>query len=257
MPSLAEKQRVFAAAIMDAGLPVPAGVVGPDREESVRRFSVYRNNVVLGLVGTLKDAFPAVQRIVGSEFFQAMARAYVAIEPPRSPMMFDYGAGFPDFIQRFEPGAVLPYLADVARIERAWSEAYHAADVSPIDADAFSEVRPDRLPAMSLVLHPSVRTVRSRFPALSIWRMNIDGGVPAPVDLEAGGEDVLVLRPTIDVEVRFVPDGSVDFIRALGDGQSVLAAFKTAVDCDPAFDLLANLSDLIRVGALIGYRLAS
>lgn len=257
MPSLAEKQRVFAAAILDASLPVPAGVVGPDREESPRRFSVYRNNVVLGLAGTLKDAFPAVQRIVGAAFFQAMARAYVAIEPPRSPMMFDYGAGFPDFIQRFEAAAVLPYLADVARIERAWSEAYHAADASPIDADAFSETRPDQLPSMSLVLHPSVRTVRSPFPALSIWRMNIDGGVPAPVALEAGGENVLVVRPKFDVELRSVPNGSVDFIGALGDGQSVLAALKTAVDCDTTFDLSANLSDLIRVGALIGYRLAS
>jgi hypothetical protein len=72
------------------------------------------------LTEALKDAFPAVHRIVGPEFFQAMARAYIVLEPPRSPILLDYGAGFPDFIGEFEPAAVLPYLADVARIERAW-----------------------------------------------------------------------------------------------------------------------------------------
>ena len=60
---------------------------------SSRRFAVYRNNVIVGLTQTLKDAYPAVHRIVGSEFFQALARAYVVGDLPRSPMLFDYGAG--------------------------------------------------------------------------------------------------------------------------------------------------------------------
>src|SRR3546814_5903028 len=69
-------------------------------------------------------------RIVGDEIFRAMARVYVASAPPHSPIMLDYGASFPDFIERFEPATTLPYLADVARIERAWIEAYHAAERS-------------------------------------------------------------------------------------------------------------------------------
>ncbi len=113
--------------MLDPELPPPAGLVGPDGEPSSRRFAVYRNNVVAGLIaGAAVTAFPAVHRIVGADFFLAMARAYVAEEPPGSPIMLDYGAGFPDFIGRFEPAMTLPYLADVARIERAWSEAYHA-----------------------------------------------------------------------------------------------------------------------------------
>jgi hypothetical protein len=138
MPQLAERQRGFAAALMDPALPLPGGLVDPDGEPSVRRFAVYRNNVVVGLTETLKDAFPAVHRIVGADFFQAIARAYVVVEPPQSPILLDYGAGFPDFIRQFEPAAVLPYLADVARIERAWTEAYHAPEASPIDPAAFS-----------------------------------------------------------------------------------------------------------------------
>jgi hypothetical protein len=256
MQSLAETQRSFAAALLDPALPAPAGLVGPDGKPSSRRFAVYRNNVIVGLTRTLKDAYPVVHRIVGSEFFLAMARAYVVGDLPRSPMLFDYGAGLPDFIDRFEPASVLPYLADVARIERAWTEAYHSSEASPIGPSAFSEIDPDLLQDVSLVLHPSVRIVRSRFPSLTIWQMNVDGGVPGPVDLAAGGENVLVVRPQAGVEVRSVPNGSPEFIHALASGRPVLAAFEEAIAAEPSFDLSANLSDLVQAGAVVGFSLA-
>jgi hypothetical protein len=253
MPSLAERQRSFGAALLDPVLPAPAGLVGPDGKPSSRRFAVYRNNVMIGLTQTLKDAYPAVHRIVGSEFFHALARAFVVGALPRSPMLFDYGAGLPDFIDRFEPASVLPYLADVARIERAWIEAYHSAEATPIGPSALSEIDPDVLPGISLVLHPSVRVVRSRFPALTIWQMNVEGGVPGRVDLAAGGEHALVVRPEAEVEVRSIPKGSPDFIQALSSGRSVLDAFEQALLAEPRFDLAANLTDLIQVGAVIGF----
>jgi hypothetical protein len=256
MQQLAERQRGFAAALFDPGLPMPDGLVGPDGEPGPKRFAVYRNNVVVGLTETLKNAFPAVHRIVGADFFRAMARAYVMIDPPRSPILLDYGAGFPDFIRQFEPAAVLPYLADIARIERAWTEAYHAPEASPIDPGVFMVIDPDELPAVRLALHPSLRVVRSQFPALTIWQMNVAGGVPGPVDLAAGGEDVLVLRPSTDVEVRSIPKGTLEFIQALTDGRSVLAAMEAALIANPRFDLSANLSDLMRAGAVVGYSLA-
>jgi Putative DNA-binding domain len=256
MQQLAERQHGFATALLDPALPMPDGLVGPDGEPGPKRFAVYRNNVVVGLTETLKDAFPAVHRIVGADFFRAMARAYVMVEPPRSPILIEYGAGFPDFIQQFEPAAVLPYLADVARVERAWTEAYHAPEASPIDPSAFTAISSAQLPAILLTLHPSLRLIRSRFPVLTIWQMNIAGGVPAPVDFNAGGEDVLIVRPMADVEARSIPSGSLEFIRALADGRSVLVALKEALITSPRFDLSANLSDLMRAGALVGYSLA-
>src|SRR5262249_40571469 len=101
MQQLAERQRGFAAALLDHALPMPDGLGGPDGQPDSKRFAVYRNNVVVGLIEALKDAFPALHRIVGDEFFRAMARAYVMVEPPRSPILLDYGAGFSDFIRQF------------------------------------------------------------------------------------------------------------------------------------------------------------
>lgn len=252
MSPLAERQRHFATALRDPGRPMPAGLVGPDGEPSERRFNIYRNNVMVGLAQTLKDAYPAVHRIVGADFFQPMARAYAAGELPRSPIMLDYGARFPEFIRGFGPAAVLPYLADVACIERAWTEAYHAAEALPIDPESVAAIEPDEIPTLRLLLHPSVRTVGSPFPALTIWQMNVAGGVPAPVDLDAGGEAALVVRPEADVEVRSIPGSCVDFIRAAAVGKSVLDAVREALCTDPRFDLAAALHDLLRAGAVVG-----
>ncbi|WP_407168430.1 DUF2063 domain-containing protein [Bradyrhizobium sp. ORS 111] len=257
MRPLAERQADFAAALLNAALPTPHGLVGPDGEPDPKRFAVYRNNVMAGLIEALKDGFPAVRRLVGDDFFCAMARAHIALEPPRSPIMLAYGAGFADFIRTFEPAAALPYLADVARIERAWTEAYHAPEASPIDPEVLATIASDQLPAIRLALHPSLRLVRSQFPALTIWRMNVGDGIPAAVDLAAGGEDALIVRPFADVEVRSIPGGSLEFIQALADQEPVVAALEAGLIADPSFDLAANLSDLMRAGALVGFGLAS
>lgn len=253
MQRWADQQRDFSAALLDRALSIPPGLVGPDGEPSARRFAVYRNNVVAGLTEALKDAFPAVCRIVGNDFFQAMAHAHVLSEPPISPILLDYGAGFPDFIARFEPAATLPYLPDVARIERAWIEAYHAREAPPLQASDFAAINADRLAEIHLAVHPSLRVVRSRLPALTIWRMNVGDGVPRPVDLEAGGEDALIVRPEAEVEARSMPPGGAEFVAALAAGLSVAEALKAALTADPRFDLSGNLAGLIEAGVFVSY----
>ncbi|MDE1993171.1 MAG: putative DNA-binding domain-containing protein [Rhizobiaceae bacterium] len=253
MPSLEERQQAFAAALLDPERPVPKGLVGPDGRPSLKRFNVYRNNVVAGLTATLKDAFPAVARIVGEEFFLAMGRIYVATEPPTSPIMLDYGKGFPGFIQGFAPVAGLPYLADVACIERAWVEAYHTADVEPLEAIVFAQISASDLPHVRVTLHPSLRIVRSEFPSLTIWQMNLGDAVPTEIDLEAGGENAFILRSGADVEVRALPTGAAEFIAALAERHSMIEAMKQAMTADPRFDLSACLSGLMAARVFAGF----
>ncbi|HEX2136206.1 MAG TPA: DNA-binding domain-containing protein [Microvirga sp.] len=250
---LADRQRGFARALLDPELSLPPGLVGPDGEDSPKRFSVYRNNVVVGLIEALEAAFPAVRRIVGEEFFRAMARAYALREPPTSPILLDYGAGFPGFVASFEPAKSLPYLPDVARLERAWSEAYHAADAVALELDALAAIPRGRLAGIRLTVHPSLRIVRSRFPVLTIWRMNVGDGVPGPVDLDSGGEDVLVVRPAAEVEVRSMPPGGAALVTAFARGQSLTEAARSAMSVCPSFDLAAHLAALVGAGIFVGH----
>jgi hypothetical protein len=255
VPHLGKRQRGFAAALLDASAAIPPGLVGPDGNPSPRRFAVYRNNVVAGLSDALKGTFPAVCRIVGDEFFEAMARAYVVADPPRSAMLLHYGAGFADFIETFPPAATLPYLADVARIENAWKEAFHAAEATPLPPAALAAIPQDRLAEVRLILHPSLRLVSSRHPVLTIWRMNAEGGEPGPVDLSIA-EDCLIVRPAASVEVRALPPGGLAFVRGLAEGAPLGAAVGAALAAADDFDLSANLAELISAGVFCDYELA-
>jgi Putative DNA-binding domain len=255
MPRAGERQRAFAEALLAADRPVPARLLGPDGEPSPKRFAVYRNNVVVGLIDALRSNFPAVCRIVGDEFFRALARAYAIAHPPASPILLHYGAGFPDFIASFEPAAALPYLTDIARLECAWVDAYNSPEAEPLQVSALAAVAIECVSDIRFALHPSLRVVRSEFPALTIWRMNTGDGLPGPVDFDAGGEDALVLRPAADVEVRSMPAGGAEFIAALAGGRTLADAARSALDAGRVFDLSSHLAALISAGAFVGYRL--
>ena len=81
--------------------PVPAAFKGAAQGRAERRFAVHRNTVAASLIEALQARFPVVQRLVGEDFFRAMARAFVALEPPSSPLLFLYGESFAAFIARF------------------------------------------------------------------------------------------------------------------------------------------------------------
>jgi len=248
--TLADVQAEFAAALRDPAVALPDGVVGPDRAPAPRRFAVYRNNVIAGMVNALRSSFPVIERIVGGDFFEALARAYALAEPPSSPVLMDYGAGFADFIAGFEPAASLPYLPDVARIERAWREAYHAADAEPLTAEDFAGIEAEAIPGLRLALHPSLRLLRSRFPAQTIWTMNVADGEVRPVDL-GEAEDTLIVRPDAEVELRRVPPGGAAFVTALAEGATLGEAAAQAMADDTRFDLAGNISGLIAAGAIV------
>jgi len=255
MQRLADRQREFAAALLDPNLPLPPGLVGPDGNPSPRRFAIYRNNVVVGLTEVLKASFPAVCRIVGEEFFRAMTRTYIVLEQPASPILLDYGVGFASFISGFEPIASLPYLTDVAQIERAWTEAYNAREMASLGPETLADIPNDQIADMRFAIHPSVRIVRSRFPALTIWRMNVANGLPGPVDLDSGGEDALVLRPATDVEVRIMPPGGAKFLTTLASGKTLAEAASVAMKDSVLFDIVDNIAALIGAGVFVGYSL--
>ncbi len=171
-----DSDRCYAAAFSEALLrpdrQTPLGISGPRGKMAVKRYNIYRNNVTVSLIDALAAVFPATQRIVGVEFFRAMARTHVGAYPPASPLLFEYGQDFPAFIGRFEHAQSMPWLADVAQIERAWLDAYHAADAAPLSAAQLAPVSADRLPRLGFTVHPATRIVRSRYSALTIFTAN-------------------------------------------------------------------------------------
>jgi hypothetical protein len=227
---------------------MPAGIAGPRGKAAMKRYNVYRNNVTVSLINALAETFPAVRRITGEDFFRAMARFHIRATPPTSPLLFEYGRDFPDFIEHYEHARPMPWLADVARIERAWLDAYHAADREPLAPQALSALPAERLSGTVLTPHPATRIVRSRFPAVTIFAANRSDGPVGPIGV-AEPEDALITRPRLEVTVRRLPPGGAVFLESLINRQPLAAAAGAAMSESPAFDLSANIAGMVEAGA--------
>jgi hypothetical protein len=243
-------QEEFAAALLDPDAAPPRDLRAPAGGNPARRFAIYRNNVASALIDALATRFPVVVRLVGAEFFNAMAGIYVRQEPPRSPLMFLYGDSFPAFVERFGPAAPLPYLADVARLEWARGAAYHAADVEPLDPEALARLPPARLASCALRVHPSLGLIASPFPIVTIWRAH--QGDQAVAEPEWGREDALIARPELEVEVHRLPIGGFGFFTALAGGSGILAAAETAAVHEHRFHAVENLALLLKARIAVG-----
>jgi hypothetical protein len=237
----------FASALTDPACPAPIDVVGPRGKAAIKRYNVYRNNVTVSLIDALAATYPAVQRITGVEFFRAMARFHVRATPPTSPLLFEYGRDFPAFIATYEHAQGMPWLADTARIERAWLDAYHAADAPPLSSDALAAIASDTLGELRFRVHPAARIVRSAYPAVAIFAMNRgDGSVTSLRSCTP--EDALITRPDMEVAVRLLPRGGATFLQRLIGGETLGTAAAAAFAATPSFDLSANIVGMIDAG---------
>jgi hypothetical protein len=239
-------EAAFALAVLDPARPVPTGVTTARGEPDRLRLAVYRNTVHVSLVEALARGFPVCRMVVGDEFFKAMARAYVGQCKPATPVLLHYGTGFPDFIARFPPAAGLPYLSDLARLERARTTAYHAADVAVLERGALAALSPDAIARIGFIAHPAARLVGSTFAIGSIWLAHQSN--PTSQIAVNNGEAVLVTRPAAEVISTIVPRHDVPFIQALLDGETLADASNAAHG--PDFDPGRALLGLISLGAL-------
>lgn len=244
--SLEQTIDAFAQALADPARAAPAQTMGREGGPDARRFAVYRNNVAASLIAAIEARFPVTRRLVGDVFFRAMARAFVACNKPRTPVILHYGGDFPDFVAAFEPARELAYLADVARLESAWVDAYHAADETPLPLAALAAIEPEKLGDLKFTFHPAARLLRSDHPAASIWAGHQGEEVKPPQDWR--GEETLVTRPEADVLMRILPAGGFAFADALRRGATLGEAHSAMADAE--FDPGAHLIGLVEAGAI-------
>jgi hypothetical protein len=225
--TLARIQADFLAAAIDASQASRAPAVRGGRMPPAERLAIYRRNLHANWRGALADTFPVVARLVGESFFAEAARRYALAHPSSSGDLHRFGAGFPDFAGAYPHARDLPYLRDVARLEWAWHESFHAGDAPPMDLAALARVPGDRHGDIRFTLHPAARLVDSEHPILAIWEANQPERDGTPGRFE-GADTVIVHRPALDVQVGLLERVDWRFLRALELGDPLEAAAQRA-----------------------------
>jgi hypothetical protein len=245
---LADYQHAFAQALL-AEDPRSAS---PELARLVAQpgFAVYRNTVLKGCIDALQANFPAVARLVGDEWFRAAAAVYARREPPTAPTLLNYGKTFADFLAQFEPAAELPYLADVARVDRLWSEAHVAADDDTLNPAALAPLAPEDMRRLSLRPHATARWAWcDEHPIYTLWSRNRDCGAAFDAEIDWRGEGVLLTRPHGAVKHQALTSDGAAFLSACADGLSIERAVAAALQANPAADLAALINQFLQAGA--------
>lgn len=206
------------------------------------RFAIHRNNVRSARTEALRQGFPVLERLLGAEYFTALAGVFIQQHPPHSAVFHEYGAELADFIKVFPPLVHLGYLADIARLEWARLSAFHAADTLPLEVDTSVLANFADFMDIPLCWSPSVSVLNSAHPLYRLWVSQVDQAqVPSAQDWLP--ENVLVWRQGLQLRTEPLDELGCRLLRHMQDGRSLASAL--AQPCVPPQEGLLRLLGLL------------
>jgi hypothetical protein len=140
----------------------------------------------------LEESFPLTRKALGDDAFNRLSREFVENAEARACDNNAIGRPFPGFLRKSGAG---PAICDLAAIEWAWLESYHAADAEALGLADIAGLDEARLLALPICAHPAARRTLLSAP-LSDQLADLAALIHNPAA-------VLSVRP--EAEVRLVP----------------------------------------------------
>lgn len=254
MPALLELQHAFGASMLREDDAAVCRHLVEEGFSAAERLRIYRNTFRSVVVASLRTTYPAVDRLVGHDFFDEAAERFGGAQPPRSGYLNEYGGGFADFLASFEPASALLYLPDIARFEWALSVAANAPDAPMLDPAALAAITPEHHASLIFEPHPSVRFLKLAYPADQIADAVLSGdeAAMAQVDLSSGPVQLIIHRGTNGVEAQRLAPEAYEFVSRLCAGEALGTLLEAAPPQAPAL-----LAEQLRKGRLTAFRIGS
>jgi hypothetical protein len=242
---LAAFQRAFAASVSTGA---------PSQFDAFPGFAVFRNTSAAAAIDALGCAYSATRAILGETSFRSVALAYFRDEPPRMPVLADYGRDFADWLDMRRDASYPTFLSDVARIDRLQLEAHLAADPEDCSGLNASEISDDAWLKVVAELHPATRFHWFERPAPSIWIALREATPPEDVAPAWKAEGILLTRPAGAVEAFAIDCLEFELLASFADGECVGEAAIAAAHRRPNCDIGARFKRLLQSGAIHQFR---
>jgi len=216
MPTLPEIQQQFFAGIFDRDTAIIDALLPSDTLMAKDRLAIYRGSIFGLYTNALSAIYPVCERLFGEQFFDALCDRYIPEHPSTSPNLQDYGQSFAEFLQGFEPVASLPYMPDVARLEWAWHQAFHARSHEPLDSGRLSRVKEKEMEHIVFQLAPGATLLTSNYPVDRIWQCNqADVHDPAEIELDGCTRHLLIWRQGLEMRIDPLNENQWLFLKTI------------------------------------------
>lgn len=136
--------------------------------------AIYHNAYISRLQEVLRHDFGAIRYWLGDEEFASLAETYVRRYPSAHYSLRWLGERFPAFILEHLVVEHSAPLAELARLEWAFTLAFDAPQGEPLTLDAMALLPPEEWPVLRVALAPSVQQLLCHFNTMAIWRASQD-----------------------------------------------------------------------------------
>ena len=215
-----------------------ASLAKPVGRERATGLAVYVKAYPLRVAEYLEEDFPALKSLLGPKRFEELVADYVAASPSRTRNARFFSSRLPEVMCELEKWLREALAIGVARLERALTDAFDAADADSCALEALAAYAPQDWPRLVFAFHPSLRLISAPAGTVELYEaLSSEGAAPQlePSDEE---EAVAVWRSGFDPAYRTL---SADEFLALNEalagksfgGICQLVAFQENEDAAP------------------------
>lgn len=130
---------------------------------------IHQRGYVCRLTEALGETYEAVWSVVGDESFFELSEGYIKSHRSSSYNLNDYGRHFAEFIEGTSHMVDFPFLADLARFELAFFDAFHSPEHQPLKPSDLVQIGTH--PYSILTFGPSVTFLHFSSSVYEIWKL--------------------------------------------------------------------------------------
>ncbi len=234
--------------------------------------AIYQNSAIANITNSLQLSYPAVEKLVGKDFFEQASRQYIFNHWPTTANMDDYGEYFPQFLAELVQAKSLTYLKDVAQLEWLYHQSSLANDSADFDWTILAKVPPEEALNLHFLLAPTVELIKSSWPIDEIWQMNQDNGHRANIHQSSEHQSndhqdielcldrdkdtyIVLFRRGLKTEMMTISMSEFELLHSLAKGQSFEQAINSAIALDADISIDLWLTKYIELGVICGFSL--
>ncbi|WP_422060169.1 putative DNA-binding domain-containing protein [Sphingopyxis sp.] len=181
---LERDQAAIVATLLKGPAQLPGDLFAGSEAAVLRGLRVHANTISHARLVALEETFPRARAYLGECHFNRLSRDFIESGGAGHRTLADVGAGFAAFLSD-------PIAADLARIEWAWLESYHAAEAPTLGLLDLAGLSETALLALSVRRHRAARSVS----------LASDAAPLLDAAFAVGTAQILITRPDADVRL--------------------------------------------------------
>lgn len=240
MADLADDQARFIAVLQQGPAAFPDGLFADHPDRVLLGLKAHANTISHARLIALEDSFLRTRQAMGQDAFNLVSRDFIELPDVRTSKLVQIGEGFAAFLAATDADQA---HCDLAQIEWAWLQAYHAADAAPMLLADLAGLDEAGLLDLPIIPHPASRLVpvqsdiRALLPELE--------GSSAP-----DARHLLITRPDAEVLLHPLSALQADLAARAGNLACMRNLLSAAIEDADEAEALPAIFALIEAGML-------